>query len=535
MKKYFLLLVLALILASPLLVSTLRSDGSMLINGSGDNLWHLSLAVETQKQIPPTFPGISGLPLKNYHYFSDLMWGVVSKITNIAISTLYFQVGSLAVCLVLVFSVYKLAYYYSKKVSWSIVCVITTLFVGSASFVKPYFIKGSTWSGNNFMLDQPYDQLINLHTGIGYILILLGTFFVFKWFKTSALKYSFFAALVFSFLFGIKIFFAIPMATAFGLICLVQVKETKFKSLLPALLLFALSLLIYFTISDKVGFDHGSPIVLRPGWLITKMIEDPDRFNLEGYYLKQLHYESKNNWLRLSQMGIEKVLMYIFGNFWIKLLGIFYLVKTFKKNQKENIFLSLCICISLVLPLIVTPQPEPFNTIQFGQVATIFLGLLLGLFASSSKRNTIILAFFTPIIIYSFYKDFFNPKKFSEYIIPKEEISALTYLKSNSNANAIVMVDPAFENKKMKVSALAERRTFYTGDNISWIFNIVDNNRSVIQTMFFSSEADKVYTEKTIKDYSINYIYSSSPERFAEIGYPLIYSNPKVYIFKTTN
>lgn len=532
MKKIF-LLVLALILASPLLVSVLRSDGSMLINGSGDNLWHLSLAIETQKQIPPTFPGMNGVPLKNYHYFSDLVWGTLSKITNISISTMYFQIGAVIVCFLLVYLVYKLAFYYSKNTNWSIVCVITTLFVGSAAFVKPLFIKDAVWSGNNFMLDQPYDQLINLHTGIGYILIILGTILVFKWLRTGNLKYSFYAALVFSILFGIKIFFAIPMAIAFGIICLVQIKDTKFKSILPAFLLFVLSILIYYLISDKSSLNHNSPITLRPGWLLTKMIEDPDRFKLDGYYLKQLHYESKNNWLRLTQMEIEKIFMYLLGNFWIKLLGVVYLIKSFKKYPKENIFLSLCIIISLILPLLVTPEPDPFNTIQFGQVAIIFLGLLLGLFASQSKKNTIILALFTPIIIFSFYTSFFNPKKFNEYIIPKEEISALQYLKNNSETNAVVMVDPLFDNKKMKVTAFAERRTFYTGDNISWLFNIVDDGRSKTQTSFFSPDTDDKFIRETIKDYSIDYIYSSSPMNFEKQGYPLVYSNPQVYIFKT--
>lgn len=534
MKHLLLLLVLAIILASPLLISSIRPDGSMLINGSGDNLWHISLAIETQKQIPPTFPGISGVPLKNYHYFSDLIWGTLSKITNIEITTMYFQIGSLIVCFLLVFSIYKLANMFTKNKNWSIVCVLTTLFIGSAAFVKPLFIKGATWNGNVFMLDQPYDQLINLHTGIGYILFFLGTILVFKWFSTGLLKYGYYAAFVLSLLFGVKVFFAIPIAIAFGIMCLIQIKETKFKSLLPAFLLFILSILIYTSISDKTSLGQNSPIIFRPGWLLTKMVEDPDRFHLDGYYLKQLHYQSKNNYLRLTQMEVEKVLMYILGNFWIKLLGVVYLIKSFKKHSKINIFLSLCIIISLALPLIITPQPESYNTIQFAQVAVLFLGFLLGLFASSSTKNTIFVALLTPVFLFSFYKDFINQKKFNEYVISKEEMSALYYLKNNTDKDSIVIVDSAFNNN-MRVSALAERRTFYTGENISWIFDITDKKRNEIETKFFNPNTEKGYLENAIKEYSIDYIYTSQPLSFNKYGYSLVFSSPQVYIFKINN
>ncbi len=505
----------------------------MVINGSGDNLWHLSLAAEVKKQIPPTFPVMSGIPLKNYHYFSDAIWGVLSKLSGIPITILYFQIGSLLVCYFLSYLIFKLAKYYTKSDFWSLICVVTTLFLGSAAFLKPLIIKGSEWSGNNFMLDTPYSQLINLHTGLAYILILLGTLSTFKWINTKSIKYGYSAAFIFGLTFGFKTFFAIPVAIAFGLMCMYRIQETKFKSLLPLILLAVISIIIIFMISDRTGLGSKSAISLRPGWLLTKMIEDDDRFHLDNYYLKQLLYQSKNNWPRLTQMETEKVIIYIFGNFWIKLIGIFYLIKYIKKYKEENIFILLCITVSAILPLIITPQPDPFNAVQFGQVAVIFLGLAFGLYLSTLKNSKwrLIFVLLIPVCVYSFYKDFFGISKFNEYVVPKEEITALNYLKENTDINSIIMVDPLFDNSKMKVTALAERRTFYTGGNLPWLLGIDDSYRKGVQQKFFSDGTDKKYISNIITNNSINYIYTSSPIFSQE--YPIVFSNSKVLIYKT--
>ncbi|KKT40309.1 hypothetical protein A3K29_02855 [Candidatus Collierbacteria bacterium RIFOXYB2_FULL_46_14] len=527
------LLVLAVILASPLLVSSVRPDGSMLINGSGDNLWHLSLSAEVTKQFPPTFPGMSGVTLQNYHYFSDALWGILGGLTGLPIPVIYFQVGSLLVCFLLVWLVFKLAKVYSLNDFWSIVCVITTLFVGSAAFIKPLFIKDTAWSGNAFMLDQPYDQLINLHTGIGYILLILGTLFMFKWFSTRSVKFGYLAAAVLSLLFGFKIFFAIPIALAFGVTCLLQVKRSSFSSLLPALLLFVLSTLIYYLIVDTTGPVHSPPISFRPGWLLTKMVEDPERFSLEGFYLKYLHYQSKGNWFRITQMEIEKIIIYLLGNFWVKLLGLLYLVKTFRKHISANIFISLSILFSLSMPLFITPQPDPFNAVQFGQVAVLFTGFSLGLFLSSVNKGKLLLLLLAPVFIFSLSKDFFNSNKFHEYVITKDEYSALRYLKENTDRYSVVMVDPVFDNKKMKVTALAERRTFYSGGNIAWLLGAYDSQRGSIQELFFASASDSAYIKGIVNQYGINYIYTSTAPKFGNTDYPLVFSNPTVSIFQT--
>lgn len=532
MVKIIILAALSLLLASPLLISVIQPDGSMIVNGSGDGLWHISLVSELKKQIPPTFPGMVDIQLKNYHYFSDFIWALISKVTGISSSVVYFQIGSVIVCLALVYTTFILAKYFTKSNFWSIVSVITALFLGSASFLKPFFIKGSQSLGNNFMLDQPYDQLINLHTGVGFILIMGGTLLTFKWLSKGILKFGIWASFVFAILFGFKTFFAIPMALAFGTTCLLQIKKTKFKSLIPAAILVVLSLVIYLSISDKVGVGSGSPIKYRPGWLLTKMIEDNDRFNLDGYYLKQLHYESMGSQLRLVQMEVEKLFIFILGNYWIKLLGLFYLVRNFKKFPKENIFLSLCILFSVLLTLLIVPEPDPFNAIQFGQISVLFIGLLFGLFLFQINRKVLLI----PLILFFgiiFYKDFFTQKRFNEYIIPAEEVSALKFIKNNTSPTSVIMVDPIFNNKKMKVTAIGERRTFYTGENVTFILGIDDLTRKKAQSDFFAENAEKEDLKKIVSDNKIDYIYSSTPSIFQEIGYEPVFSNTIVHIYKT--
>jgi hypothetical protein len=45
-----------------------------------DPLWHLSLIHELAKTIPPTHPGMSGVPLVNYYYLSDLFLLLIHRL-----------------------------------------------------------------------------------------------------------------------------------------------------------------------------------------------------------------------------------------------------------------------------------------------------------------------------------------------------------------------------------------------------------------------------------------------------------------------
>ena len=95
------------------------------------------------------------------------------------------------------------------------------------------------------------------------------------------------------------------------------------------------------------------------------------------------------------------------------------------------------------------------------------------------------------------------------------------------------MVDPVFDNKKMKVTALAERRTFYSGGNIAWLLGAYDSQRGSIQELFFASASDSAYIKGIVNQYGINYIYTSTAPKFGNTDYPLVFSNPTVSIFQT--
>jgi len=91
---------LAIILTSSLILSfTMIKSGLKYDFGLGfwgpnghDGIWHLSLINQLTQSIPPKNPVFSGTILSQYHWGFDLLVAIISKLTFLSPSILYFQI-----------------------------------------------------------------------------------------------------------------------------------------------------------------------------------------------------------------------------------------------------------------------------------------------------------------------------------------------------------------------------------------------------------------------------------------------------------
>ncbi|MEK7536295.1 MAG: hypothetical protein AAB559_00750, partial [Patescibacteria group bacterium] len=96
-----------------------------------DGTWHIALMEEMKKGWPLENPIFAGTPLKNYHFFSDILPAMVSKYTNISNFNLYFRIFPFFYSLFLGASVFYLTKKLTKNFSASIsyfACIWATIF-----------------------------------------------------------------------------------------------------------------------------------------------------------------------------------------------------------------------------------------------------------------------------------------------------------------------------------------------------------------------------------------------------------------------
>lgn len=498
---------LIVLIGWPYFVSGLQPDGSVIINGSLDALWHLSLIAESAKYWPLQFPGMHGVALTNYHFLSDLVWGLVSKISGLSNLTIYFRVAPIIAIGLVLTGVYKLAQSLSSSKSAPYWAVIFVVFSGSAAFFLPAGYASS------FGPDHFLDQSINIHTLLGYAAMLWGLYF---WFKKE-FKYQFVSGLILGTLFALKSFFFIPVVLGLAVSTGVIFLKSKQLKVIPLVLA---GLIMVFAWSVIKGPSSTSPLVFSPGWLSLKVIEEPNRFYQPDWLLRLQVYRQAHNFLRIGQIYFQATLVSIIGGVWLLCLGFLEIPLT----------LGIICLISLLLPFGIVPNPDNFNAVQFFQPAIILLSISLGILVSKRPAylGIVLLVFLMPTT----FLELINPGHYHDLTISPQETEGLLFIKTHTPQDAIILAQPDSHIDLLKIPAIGDRDTFVSGEKSADLIGADYTSRKNLQ--------DQMLTHKIPLPLSISYVFMqkdfvSLPEWLKDKSAEIVFENSKFIIFANGN
>src|SRR3989344_852418 len=186
-RRYTLLFVLILLIAILQATVHLRSglfrDGNLEFTGDTqgvhDPMHHLALIAEIRSHFPFQNPSVAGEPLANYHFFADLLIASILE-TFPAINTLdlYFRIFPIFISIFFSLSIYSLASSLTKKEWVKILAVVLVTLGNNAAYLLPLIRNDTSWSLGTFMINQPFDQIFNPQTYIGYSFFLIGAKFL---------------------------------------------------------------------------------------------------------------------------------------------------------------------------------------------------------------------------------------------------------------------------------------------------------------------------------------------------------------------
>jgi hypothetical protein len=345
--------------------------------------------------------------------------------------------------------------YKNSTDAWMVVCMF--LFGGSLGYLVSLLTQRTDSWESMFWAQQGISTMINLP----FALSLLGVFTsVLLFLEAEKSKFRTMlivpAFLLGTFLLGVKVYAGMLMILSYGVWSLYRLRSEK--KYLPFLLRsFLLSLGVFYILPSLSR--AGSAFLFEPGWFIKTMMTSIDRVNLPQWEIARLRYSS--NTVISVVLWLLGLIVFILGNFGMKLFGIAGLAQAIKGKTEKNLHLVLLIVIfsGIFFPLLFIQNGMSWNTIQFMyySLALSCLGIPAFLHQMQFNKKPFIVAFFITISIpstiqmLSLTAQNYQQKSYAR-LINNAELDALAFLENQSNGTVISPYDesaliPAFTGK----------------------------------------------------------------------------------------
>lgn len=506
-----------------------------------DSLQHIYLINELKWKFPPRHPGFAPDLVQNYHFLLDLVLASIMKIFSFTTLDLYYRVVPAFVSILLSFSVFAFVEKLTKSKWYANAGVFLTLFAGNASYIVGLF-RGQDFdpAANNFMLDPIIDLMQNPIAVIVFPLMLAGISLLQELEKESSLRLSLSAGLLFGVMVGFKAWGGALMLLSLPLYALwLTLKRKNYSGWLVLVITILVELIILLPNYDS---SSAANPVFAPGWLLDRMVEDPDRLNLpEHYFLRQSLIENKN-YLRLAYLRFKEMLFYLGGNLWVRILGIYYLVCFFGKKRASDVFMISTAVLSLGLPLVFNQGKMAYDIVQFGPYALILFSIFtikaLEDLGRKLKPGAATLIAITVLLssIPSNFSSISGRFRSESFLVDNQALEAYAFVKQETDKDSVLMVFPSERNDAILLAAaLSQRPTYFSGKSFARISGFDWEKRRKKWREFFRN-TDPVRRREIIKEGSIDYLFLTreQDENFVKSGLNLkeVFSNKQVVLYK---
>lgn len=482
-----------------------------------DSIWHIYLINELQENFPPRHGGFSGALINNYHFLSDLTVASIAKYFPLNTLELYFRALPAFVSLYLSLAVFVFARRLTSSEQTANFALLLTLFSGNAAwFVK--FFRGSEFqvSANTFMLDPVLDLLQNPHAVIVFPLLLAGIYGLLLLQKKPALRLKLFTGIIFGVIIGFKAWGGALALLSLGITAVYSLlfmkKSYPFFVFVTALTVSIFIFLPHYNPATAVG-----PL-FAPGWLLKRMVEDPDRVNYVQHFFLEQHYQATRNLPRLILLNGTQVIIYLFGNLWVRSLGLIYLFYSLYRPTVAGIFTFSVFLFSLALPLLFNQGSMAYDIIQFAPYAQVIISIYTAasiklIFPKISKKRACFLLLF--IVLFSFPSNWVSVKnrfKSERRIFSSQLLEAYSFIEKETDPGSVILVYPSPLNLRTAAAAAFSRRQTYFSANTFARITGEDYQKRENTVKEFFTENDSQLRRNLLTEENISYIFLTADE-----------------------
>lgn len=481
-----------------------------------DSIYHISLASQLVKNVPPIEPGMHGVLVQNYHYLSNLVSADLARVYFFPLSLVQFQFLSIFISLFLGLTSISFAKnnkLSNKNIYW---LLFFLYFSGDAIYLLLIMLgKGISFSMGS--LEDSSIFLVNPPRAFAMVMFFGILSMISMWIKKKSLFLAMLIGLMCATVIGLKVYVGVFIFVGLSFLTVFLLFKRRYDA--GALYVVALlgALIFYLPVNVQAGGMY------YVGFWVFENFISQSKFDLIHMELARNVYKDHKNYLRVVQYEIMYMGFYMFAIFGVKLLAFIQTKKSLLLLPLPiHIFLIAGIVVSFVIGIFFQQESGGSNTFNF--IATIFI--VLSIYASIAivfwlnklpRKVAIILSLCiviisVPRVIYQVYQNIEWVSTRKGFLVENSHLAATEYLKGKIPNDSLVLVDSSFlesDSTTPLVSFLSDKNMYLSGEGILSSHNINTQERSAIKHRIIK-DYDPMVVAKDILNSKVNYIVTSN-------------------------
>lgn len=481
--------------------------------GVPDGIYHLALTDQLVRTIPPFEPGASGVVVRNYHYWSNLIMAETIRIFGTELITTVYKFFPLLISVLTAGAVVSLGSILKTGKNYTRLLALFVFFSGDSLFLLTA-LRGKGFLFNNQLLDDASKLLAGPPRSFSIMIFFWAIIAFVIWLKRFSWRGTIILTILFASLAGLKLYTAIFAYIGLGSTGLYFFAHRDWKRLSMPITVAILALAIYWPVNGgSNGISPVYPVAFRD------FVSQPN-LGIDVLRLRQMVFEASGKWPIVWGYELLFAILYFLFNFGVLNLAVFQTRQSLRRFPLIlHWFLIPAILVTAYLGFFTSQKIGGGNTIQFIISLYFFLALYAALGISHlldrlPKFLSVILFFIVivltvPRAVYEGLQNFQFVQRKEGFTVSDDQLAAMNYLRSTP-ANSVVMLSPDWANLEttLYVSFLSGRSIFlsgYKGVLSDHQTPGAEQRLEVNQSVFFKTNPQFVWT--LIHSNNINYLY----------------------------
>lgn len=477
-----------------------------------DLTFHLALVESLVKNIPPYEPGVVGVLVTNYHYWSNLVVAELVRVFSLPAEYTQFQYMTFFVSLFFGLGVLTFGSILRISKAFTRWLIFFAYFGGDAIFLLFLFLgKGLSNLKIVSSLEDGSVFLINPPRAYSIVIAFAALALFVIWIRDKKRIAGFLTVFLFASAIGFKVYTGFFALIGFSMLIPYFLYKRQIGNAFITTLVYPLSAIIYFSTNASSGGIFWAPFQMPKDFIVQQA------FGLERLELARQIFLADNKYIRVLQYELLFTAIFLLSICGTKIIAFFQSYHSLLRLGKElSLFLYTGMIGSLVLGLFFLQNTGGANTFNFIVSFWVFLLIpaSLALDYLQRKLGKASLIFVVIMVILTMPRvaanSFFNASEYSRLgylFITNEELKALKMLQLSSE-NGFVAVDPDFylDTNTPFVYAFTKKQMFLSGEGILESHGFDPAKKKIIKKEIFKSSNPITVANALLKN-NISYLY----------------------------
>lgn len=479
-------------------------------HNDGDHIWHAALVNELVKRFPPHEPGISGVLLKDYHFFFNLLTADLIRVFHLPLFITQFIgmyiLGSILFGL-LIYSLLRMIFSSRLFVNLSLFFIF---FSGNAAGWY-MLLTAHTFDWNVASLIVDATKFMD-SPAYGYAIVVGLTGLVLLIQKKISFRDIILIALCFGSLIEYKVYIGITFFAGFGCFALYSL----FKKNLAVVIAFILSVILGLSIFLPGTSSQGG-LAFIPFDIPRDFINQAKLGHVD-WQLRWVIFQDHHNTLRIIQYGLMMSGVYFFIQFGLLLIGIIPSKQTISHYGKLLIFMYPTILVSILMGLLFYQKVGGANIWEFFLAGVPFLELLAAaniVFLIENKQKFVqfvviglVVIFIVPQWLISI-TGYINDEYFKGFHgLSTSEVASFDYIAKSTPVNSTILVlgQQKYVAYASVASIFMQRDLYLSGHGVrQQITPVIYHREGIIKELQTNTGSEKIAS--ILANEHIDYLY----------------------------